>query len=268
MTCSLGRLRGLPRSKYDALAVALRDPTLLAAESDKEASKQAFRATGGAFVPSVSLEGRATHSVDADTFIGKRDDIAGKLVVAWDIFRGGQDSWRRAEMAERYTEETMRQARLQRDALEAIDKAWAARTITLGRISALTRQLAADKKTIAIYRKEYEIRQRSLIDLLNAENQYFNAAAALTSARGVVVFCRLSAAGGHGLPARLPQDCSTGRRRTARHDSAWPIAGQISAVPDLAGDLCRPSLYGIQALVRCQLAERCRHREFSAGRNF
>jgi outer membrane protein, adhesin transport system len=184
-----GPLRGLPRSKDDALAIALqRNPTLLAAESDKEAAKQAFRATDGAFVPSVSLEGRASHSVDADTFLGKRDDIAGKLVVAWDIFRGGQDSWHRAEMAERYTEETMRQARLQRDALESVDKAWAARTITVNRIAALTRQLAADKKTIAIYRKEYEIKQRSLIDLLNAENQYFNAAASLTSARGVIVF--------------------------------------------------------------------------------
>ena len=112
-------LRGLPRSKEDALAVALRrNPTLLAAESDKEAAKQAFRATDGAFVPNVSLEGRASHSLDADTFIGKRDDVAGKLVVSWDVFRGGQDSWHRAEMAERYTEETMRQARLQRDALE------------------------------------------------------------------------------------------------------------------------------------------------------
>jgi adhesin transport system outer membrane protein len=182
-------LRGLPRSKEDALAVALRrNPTLLAVESDREAAKQAFRATDGAFVPSVSLEGRASHSLNADTFIGKRDDVAGKLVVSWDVFRGGQDSWHRAEMAERYTEETMRQARLQRDALESVDKAWAARTITLNRIAALTRQLAADKKTIAIYRKEYEIKQRSLIDLLNAENQYFNAAASLTSARGVVVF--------------------------------------------------------------------------------
>ena len=70
--------------------------------------------------------GEPSHSVDADTFIGKRDDISGKVVVSWDIFRGGQDSWRRAEMAERYTEETMRHARLQRDALELMDKAWAA----------------------------------------------------------------------------------------------------------------------------------------------
>ena len=131
---------------------------------------------------------RRIASVDADTFIGKRDDVSGKIVVSWDIFRGGQDSWRRAEMAERYTEQTMRHARLQRDAFELVDKAWSARTLTANRIVALQRQLAADKKTIAIYRKEYEIGRRSLIDLLNAENQYFNAAASLTSARGVIVF--------------------------------------------------------------------------------
>lgn len=45
-----------------------------------------------------------------------------------------------------------------------------------------------DSLAIAAYRKEYELGQRSLIDLLNAENQYFNAAVSLTSARGVIVF--------------------------------------------------------------------------------
>jgi adhesin transport system outer membrane protein len=82
----------------------------------------------------------------------------------------------------------MAHARLQRDALESIDKAWAARTITRTRIADLIRQLEADRKTIAAFDKEYELGQRSLIDLLNAQNQYFNAAVSLTSARGVVVF--------------------------------------------------------------------------------
>jgi adhesin transport system outer membrane protein len=182
-------LRGLPKSKDETLAIALRlNPTLLAAESDKEAAKQAFRVTDGAFVPTVSLEGRASRGFDTDTFIGRRDDVSGKVVISWDVFRGGQDSWRRAETAERYTEETMRHARLQRDTLESIDKAWAARTLTATRIAALQRQLVANKKTIDIYRKEYEVGRRSLIDLLNAENQYFNVAVSLTSARGVVVF--------------------------------------------------------------------------------
>ena len=151
-------LRSLPRLKDDALSVALQwNPTLLAEDSDRQAAKEAFRATDGAFVPNVSLEGRASRGFDANTFIGRRDDVSGKIVMSWDIFRGGQDAWRRTEMGERYTEETMRHARLQRDALEAIDKAWAARTITADRIAALKQQIAAQKKTITIYRSEYEI---------------------------------------------------------------------------------------------------------------
>ena len=108
--------------------------------------------------------------------------------MSWDIFRGGQDVWRRSEMAERHTEATMRHARLQRDANESIDKAWNARTVTVTRIAALTRQLEADRKTIAAFQKEYELGQRSLIDLLNAQNQFFNASVSLTSARALIIF--------------------------------------------------------------------------------
>jgi adhesin transport system outer membrane protein len=164
-------------------------PTILAAQADADAAKHAFRVTDGAFVPTLSLEGRATHNDNTYPFLGvTHDDYSGKVVMSWDIFRGGQDVWRRSEMAERYTETTMRHARLQRDALESIDKAWSARTITATRVAALTRQLQADRKTIAAFQKEYELGQRSLIDLLNAENQYFNAVVSLTSARGVIVF--------------------------------------------------------------------------------
>ena len=143
---------------------------------------------------SFTLKARATHYDNTYPYVTNglpnvtHEDYAGKVVMSWDIFRGGQDVWRRSEMAERYTEATMRHARLQRDANELIDKAWNARTVTLTRIAALTRQLEADRKTIAAFQKEYELGQRSLIDLLNAQNQFFNASVSLTSARALIIF--------------------------------------------------------------------------------
>jgi adhesin transport system outer membrane protein len=185
-----GPLAGLPSTRDEALAVAVRfNPTIRAAQSDVDAAKHAFRVTDGAFVPNIALEGRATHTDNAYPYLGvTHDDYSGKVVMSWDVFRGGQDVWRRTEMAERHTEATMRHARLQRDALESIDKAWAARTVTATRVGALSRELVASRKTIAAFDKEYELGQRSLIDLLNAQNQYFNAAVSLTSSRGVIVF--------------------------------------------------------------------------------
>ena len=184
-----GRLPGMPKAKDDALAITLRhNPTIQAAQSDSDAAKHGFHATSGAFVPTIALEGRASAGRDSDGVFGRREEYSGKVVATWDIFRGGQDLWRRNEMGERYIETGMRLARLQRDAFESVDKAWAARTVTSERIAALVRQVDADRKVIVAYGKEYELGQRSLIDLLNAQNQLLNGLVSLESTRAVAIF--------------------------------------------------------------------------------
>ncbi|MDY6984752.1 MAG: TolC family outer membrane protein, partial [Pseudomonadota bacterium] len=184
-----GRLGGLPRSKDESLAIALKfNPTIRAAGFDAQAAKYGFKATAGSFTPNVYLEGRALRGWDSITYDDRRDEVSGKVVMSWDIFTGGQDSWRRAAAAERMTEQTMKHARMQRDAFETLDKAWAARTITSDRVNALSRELAAARKVVVAYTKEYEIGQRTLVDLLNAENQQFASATSLVSAQGVAVF--------------------------------------------------------------------------------
>jgi len=184
-----GRLRQLPANREEVLAVALKhNPTIKAAGADTAAAKHAFDATAGAFAPNVALEARALRGADSVTYEGYRSEGSVKVVASWDIFNGFQDSWKRAGAAERMTESSQREARLQRDAFESIDKAWAARTITNDRIAALTREVEAARKVIASYSKEYELGQRSLIDLLNAENSLFSAWVSLISSRGVAVF--------------------------------------------------------------------------------
>lgn len=196
------RLYGLPATKDDSLAITLQhNPTLRAAGADAIAAKYGFRATAGSFMPTVSLEGRATKGVDSQDILGRREDFSGKVVMSWDIFRGGQDSWRRTEMAERMIEQTQRHARLQRDAFESLDKAWAARTVTVERIAFLNRQSEAARRVIDAYSKEYELGQRTLIDLLDARNQYFNSLVSIVSTRAVAVFAdfQLLATMGHLL---------------------------------------------------------------------
>jgi adhesin transport system outer membrane protein len=127
--------------------------------------------------------------------------LSGKIVATWDIYRGGQDMWRRAEMADRMIEQTQRLARLQRDAFESLDKAWSARTLTSDRLVSLNRQSDAARRMIDAYSKEYELGQRTLFDVLNARNNYFNALVSIVSTRAVAVFAdyQLLAAMGHLL---------------------------------------------------------------------
>jgi outer membrane protein, adhesin transport system len=183
------RLPGLPGTKDHVLAVTLTDnPTIKAAQADSDAAREAFRASAGAFMPNVALEARGTEGHDTDTFPGHFSEESLKVVASWDIFRGGQDTWKRVETAEQYNQTTMAHARLQRDANESVDKAWAARVITSDRIIKLQTQVEAAGKVISAYSKEYDLGQRSLIDLLNAENTAFNAQVSLISARSVAIF--------------------------------------------------------------------------------
>ncbi|ABD06341.1 Type I secretion outer membrane protein, TolC [Rhodopseudomonas palustris HaA2] len=184
-----GRLSDLPQTKEESLEVAYKfNPTIRAAGADVVAANRAFDATTGAFLPTLALEGRATRGKETILYNNQYDEVSGKLVMSWDIFNGGQSSWRRNEAAERMIQEQQKLARLQRDALESLDKAWAARTITNDRAAALVRDVEAARRTFAAYTKEYELGQRTLVDLLNSQNQYFNASVSLVSARGVAVF--------------------------------------------------------------------------------
>jgi outer membrane protein, adhesin transport system len=185
-----GRLGSLPRSLDESLQVALTDnPTIKAARMDADAARYAFRTTDGTIAPTISLEGRAQKDYNASTTLpGHSTNQSGLLVFSWDVFRGGQDAWRREELSERYIEATQRLARLQREAFASVDKAWAARTIATDQVLALQRQVESDRKVISAYFKEYELGQRSLIDLLNAHNQYFTGLVGLESARGVAVY--------------------------------------------------------------------------------
>ncbi len=184
-----GRLNGLPASKDDSLAVALKfNPTIRAAQSDVDAAKYAFHGTAGNFLPQVSLEAKASRGRNVDEVFGRQSDESAKVVLSWDIFTSGLNSWKRAEASERYTEATMAHARLQRGAFKSLDKAWGARTITSSRVAALLRQVDYDRKAITAYTKEYELGQRSLIDLLNSENQLYVALVSLESSRSVAVF--------------------------------------------------------------------------------
>ncbi len=184
-----GRLGGMPHTKDESLARAPQfNPTIKAADADARAAKYAFDSTAGASSRTSTSRDARRRASTRDTYVGHRDDVSGKVVVSWDIFRGGQDTWKRKEMAERYIEGTMAHARLQRDAVESIDKAWAARTLTADRIASLTRQIASDRKVIVSYQKEYELGQRSLVDLLNGQNQLFNGLVSLISTQGVAVF--------------------------------------------------------------------------------
>lgn len=183
------RLQGLPATKQQAFdRTVAANPTLLAANSDVTAAEREYDATTGLFVPRVGVEGRATTGRDSSNTRGAFDEASVKLRADWLIFSGGTDTARRMELGERVAESRMRMDSLRRAAFESVDRAWGVRQFSGARIASLQGQVRSAEAVVAAYRGEYELGQRTLLDLLNAENALFNARLSLEAARSVAIF--------------------------------------------------------------------------------
>ena len=183
------RLAGLPKSRQDALNRTLAaNPSIRAASYDVTAAEREFDASKGAFGPRLSAEGRVRSGRDSSTIAGGFDEASAKLKLDWNIFSGGTDTARRNELGERVAESRFRMDNLRRAAFESVDRAWGARENSGSRIQALAGQVSAAQQVVTAYRGEYQLGQRTLLDLLNAENALFNARLSLEAAKVVAVF--------------------------------------------------------------------------------
>ncbi len=180
---------GLAGSHSEALKIALQNnPTLRAAGADVSVAEAQREIAQGAHLPTVAVEARAAHGKDTQNYSGRYDDYSVKLSASWLLFSGGTTTARQSETVERLGEQQMRLSLLQRQAVESIDRAWTTRTALASRVKALSTQVGASDKVVAAYRSEYELGQRTLLDLLNSEQNRYNAAIGLINARGQVLF--------------------------------------------------------------------------------
>lgn len=163
-------------------------PTVLAALADADAAKYEWDSTQGNFLPEIALRGRATVGDDLGGVEGRNNEYSGKVVFSWNIFNGGQDKALSLEFGERLAEAKIRVDRVRRELKEGIQRSWASVTTTSDRIKALREQLAANREVVNGYREEYNIGQRTLLDVLNAENALFNSEIEVISAQAVYAF--------------------------------------------------------------------------------
>jgi len=163
-------------------------PQVRAAIADADAAKYEYESTKGNFLPEVSLRGRATIGQDLGGVDGVNNEYSGKVVFSWNLFNGGRDTALSLEYSERLAETQIRVDRIRRELKEGIERSWASVTTTTDRIRALRDQLDANRQVVDGYRQEYDIGQRTLLDVLNAENALFNSEIELISSRAIYAF--------------------------------------------------------------------------------
>ena len=95
------------------------------------------------------------------------------LVARYNLYRGGADLARVREFKWRKAEAQERLRTREREVAEDVRLSWSARDTQRNRIATLQDQVEANQNTRDVYAQQFDIGQRSLLDLLDATNELF-----------------------------------------------------------------------------------------------
>lgn len=183
----------LPKTEDEAVTRALKNnPAVLAANHNKDAARADITATGGALLPSVDLIGSASHSYDQSGLSPVRQDttsILARLTVP--LYRTGVD-YARTRAAEqgalqRRFELDDARDKVREEALRAWQSLATARDTLVGRREVA----AAAAEALAGVKTEARFGTRTTIDVLNAEQELYDASINLARAGYEEIFATL-----------------------------------------------------------------------------
>ena len=153
------------------------------ARADLSAAQANVRAVRADLLPRVDLELSNNRNRNIDGISGPQYDNQVMLMLRHNLFRGGADQARVREAMERETIalETVNSALQSTE--ESVARAWAAMITARGRIPSLESHARASEQVRQAYREQFELGRRTLLDLVNSENELFQARSALLSGR-------------------------------------------------------------------------------------
>ncbi len=181
----------LPINVEAALGDAIRaNPVLLAARADLDTAAAGYRGAAAPYYPQITLESRATIGEDLSGVEGRSEAYDVLLVARYNLFRGGIDAANRREQISRVRELRNRLLALDRSVEELVRQSWNEMQSAIRRLDLLDQQVTSSQQVRRSYRQQFNIGQRTLLDLLDSETALFNARSRRATVDFALIFAR------------------------------------------------------------------------------
>lgn len=174
----------LPTDLDDAVQLAVRNnPTTKIFEADVRTAEAEVELSEVPMYPAVTLEAQSEYN-DGTTALDTYEFNNQLMVrVRWNIFRGGIDRAARQEALFRLTESKNRRYRSVLESQQEMRTSWFELEAARDSIEALEDARDFNRSTLGAYEQQFEVAQRTLLDVLDAENELFTAEGQLITAQ-------------------------------------------------------------------------------------
>jgi adhesin transport system outer membrane protein len=174
---------GLPKAPTVLIETAVRrNVSIAAAIENLRAAQAQSREREGLFHPRVEARARSGFGNNFDGVPNQKRDTSASLVMNWNLFNGGSDIARVRQATALLNQAADARDKSCRDARQTAAIAFNDVNRLIEQMGALERNTSASEKARDAYRQQFEIGQRSLLDVLNAENELYSAKRAMVSA--------------------------------------------------------------------------------------
>lgn len=178
----------LPPRFDEALETALAaHPAVRSAQKEFESAqhdRDSVRARRSA--PRIAIEVGSSRNRDVDGVTGPNQDRYAMLRLRYNLFRGFGDDERLREAEARINEAIAELAKVRNEVAHEIRQAWETLAADRLRLPQLERYAQASADVAEAYRLQFQLGQRTLLDVLNAENERYSARGSLIAGRTAV----------------------------------------------------------------------------------
>lgn len=240
----------LPRTLESAIGIArTNNPRIKSADADINVADSQVKAAKSNMLPEIVAEGRLRSGNDIDGSTGNTWDAQARVVARWNLYRGGIDIANEQEQMRRASEQRLVFHQAHREVEEAVRISWERRASQYDLSRTLRAQAQVNDQLVSSYREQLAVGQRSLLDVLGAQNARFNSNVLAKTAQYAALFAeyRLLAATGQLLSTmsiKAPAQAEA-YARTEFNVPAAPATETYRRVPsrqtnDLPLDLLQP----------------------------
>lgn len=183
--------QNIPKTVDEAVKVGLANhPILKSAQSDVEAAQAQRELSRSFFSPRLEVEASYTNNKNIDGVDGPNRDRMVMVWLKWNLFRGFFDNHRLRETALQINEASEIARNTHRQVENAVRLAYNAFATARERLPQLDRYVKASNATRVAYNQQFAIGQRTLLDLLDSENEFYTARTTLLDGQFIEMSAR------------------------------------------------------------------------------
>ncbi len=158
-------------------------PTLKTAEADVESAYAQHDTAKSPFYPRIDFELGTTANHDIDGVEGTNKDVTAMFRLRYNLLNGGKDTARRAETAHLINQASEIRNNTRRQVEESVRLSWNALQTVNNQMGFFKQHVDSSERSRDAYQQQFSLGQRTLLDLLDSENEVFSARTSYVNAQ-------------------------------------------------------------------------------------